>query len=184
MIDRLSSDRPPSSPENSPDHDAPHVDLYTVGHSTRTIAELIDLLTTWQIDELVDIRSIPYSSYNPQFNREAIEPALRARSIEYRHDPDLAGPTPDRETMGRARTCAERSVGYETWLDTERATEAMTQIDSSVEKGIRIAMMCGEIRPENCHRFRLASRLDRVYGRLARHLIGPDTWTDHPPTLI
>ena len=167
----------------SPDSGTFPVDLYTVGHSTRELQSFIDLLQTWSIDLLLDIRSIPYSGYNPQFNREPLSAALAPAAIAYKHDPRLAGPAPDRETMKAARSCAERSVGYDAWLETDEAGTGISDLMRAIDSGERIAMMCGEIRPDRCHRFRLSSRLAIEHGRSVRHIASASEWTDHPPTL-
>lgn len=67
------------------------VRLYTVGHSTRTIDELVALLRPFGIGTVVDVRTIPRSRHNPQFEREALRAALRRRHLGYVHLPALGG---------------------------------------------------------------------------------------------
>jgi uncharacterized protein (DUF488 family) len=67
------------------------VSVHTIGHSTRTIDELVLLLRTFGVSLLVDIRTIPKSRHNPQFNREGLRSSLRRRSIQYAHLPRLGG---------------------------------------------------------------------------------------------
>jgi uncharacterized protein (DUF488 family) len=65
--------------------------LFTIGHSTRTIAELVALLRQVAVDLLVDVRSIPRSRTNPQFNADTLAAALVDAGIAYRHLPALGG---------------------------------------------------------------------------------------------
>ncbi|HPN14425.1 MAG TPA: DUF488 domain-containing protein, partial [Spirochaetota bacterium] len=65
--------------------------IYTVGHSNRTIEELFEILKAYKIERVVDIRSVPRSMHNPQFNKDAIARSLRNRHISYRQMKDLGG---------------------------------------------------------------------------------------------
>ncbi len=65
--------------------------ILTVGHSTRPLEELVALLLAFEVGVLADVRTIPRSRRNPQFNTEALEPALGARGIRYVHLPRLGG---------------------------------------------------------------------------------------------
>ena len=65
--------------------------LYTIGHSTRTTRQLVDLLRAHGVEQVVDVRTIPQSRHNPQFNRPALSRALHAVKIGYRHVRALGG---------------------------------------------------------------------------------------------
>jgi uncharacterized protein (DUF488 family) len=65
--------------------------MFTIGHSTRPLEELIELLRAHEVRRVIDIRSIPRSRHNPQYNRETLGPALRSRKIGYVHLKDLGG---------------------------------------------------------------------------------------------
>src|SRR5690606_26272410 len=65
--------------------------VFTIGHSTRSFEELVALLRAHGIERLVDVRTIPRSRRNPQFNRDTLGPALRNRRIAYRHMQGLGG---------------------------------------------------------------------------------------------
>src|SRR5947207_13112787 len=68
-----------------------NVRLYTIGHSTRTFDELVTLLRAFDISILADIRTVPRSHHNPQFNRDALRSKLRSRKLRYVHLPELGG---------------------------------------------------------------------------------------------
>src|SRR5258708_33615119 len=65
--------------------------IYTVGHSTRTTRELLELLRTQGVEQVVDVRTIPRSRHNPQFNRPALSRSLHAAKLRYRHLKALGG---------------------------------------------------------------------------------------------
>src|ERR1700675_5032030 len=65
--------------------------IFTIGHSTRTLEELIEMLRGHGVRRVIDIRTIPRSRRNPQYNRETLGPALRSRKIGYVHLKDLGG---------------------------------------------------------------------------------------------
>ena len=65
--------------------------IYTVGHSTRTTRELLELLRTQGVEQVVDVRTIPWSRHNPQFNRPALSRSLHAAKLRYRHLKALGG---------------------------------------------------------------------------------------------
>jgi uncharacterized protein (DUF488 family) len=69
--------------------------LYTIGHSTHSIEELIRLLNGHAVNAVCDVRSSPYSQYNPQFNRESLQKALKASGISYVFLGDELGARPD-----------------------------------------------------------------------------------------
>ena len=65
--------------------------IFTIGHSTRRIDEFIKLLKMHDVEEVVDVRSIPMSRYNPQFNRDALKHSLKGNGIRYKHVKKLGG---------------------------------------------------------------------------------------------
>src|SRR5260370_19371956 len=70
--------------------------IYTVGHSTRTTRELLELLRAQGVEQVVDVRTIPRSRHNPQFNRPALSRSLHAAKLRYRHLKALGGLRPAR----------------------------------------------------------------------------------------
>jgi uncharacterized protein (DUF488 family) len=67
------------------------VEVFTIGHSTRTLDELVAMLRAFKVSVLADIRTIPRSRHNPQFNGDALRSILRSRRIRYMHIPELGG---------------------------------------------------------------------------------------------
>ncbi len=86
--------------------------IHTVGHSTQSAEELAALVTSFGVTDLIDIRAIPYSRYNPQFNREEMERVMPGLGLRYEHVAELGGRRPSPEVMQAAKSCSERSRGF------------------------------------------------------------------------
>ncbi len=125
--------------------------IYTVGHSTRSLDQFVELLRSYGIQALVDIRTIPRSRHNPQFNRETLAKFLRSRRINYRHMKVLGGlrhARPDSPNVGW-RNASFR--GFADYMQTPAFAEALQQLmDLSTKKPTVI--MCAEAVPWRCHR--------------------------------
>src|SRR5262245_66645453 len=89
-------------------------EVFTVGHSTRSLEALVGLLQAHDVKRLVDVRTIPRSRRNPQFNKETLPAALRAEGIKYRHLPKLGG-LRDRKSVveGKTGDVGGRGTGQE-----------------------------------------------------------------------
>ncbi len=129
----------------------PSITLFTVGHSTRGIDEFVHLLKTHGIRRIVDIRTIPRSRHNPQFNRETLSRFLRNRRINYRHMQALGGFRHARvDSLNKGwRNASFR--GFADYMQTLEFEEALKKlIDLAAQK--RTAIMCAEAVPWRCHR--------------------------------
>jgi len=132
--------------------------LHTVGHSTHAIEEFIGILEAHGIDQLVDIRTIPKSRHNPQFNREALAASLKASGIVYRHLPGLGGlrrPRPDSINTAWRNTSFR---GYADYMQTDEFRACLQQLmEFAATKPT--AIMCAEAVPWRCHRSLVADAL-------------------------
>jgi uncharacterized protein (DUF488 family) len=148
--------------------------IYTIGHSTRSLDELVALLRHAEVEALVDIRTVPRSRANPQFNRETLPEALAARGLAYRHIAALGGlrgkrkdaPSPNALWRNEAfRNYADYAMGAEFRAGLEALRElAMRQ---------RAAMMCAEAVWWRCHRRIVADYL-LARGAAVIHILGPE----------
>ncbi len=133
--------------------------VYTIGHSTRPQAELIDLLRHYGVVTLADVRTIPRSRHNPQFNREALAEALPAAGIAYVHLPLLGGL---RHGLGDASPNAgwrnESFRAYADYMQTAEFAEGLEQLHALTEAG-PVTLMCAEAVPWRCHRSLIADAL-------------------------
>jgi uncharacterized protein (DUF488 family) len=132
--------------------------IFTIGHSTRTLEELIELLRAHEVRRVIDIRTMPRSRHNPQYNRETLGPALRSRKIGYVHLKDLGGlrrAKPDSKNIGWHNTSFR---GYADYMQTP-------EFEAGLKRAIRLsavkpsALMCAEAVPWRCHRSLVADAL-------------------------
>jgi uncharacterized protein (DUF488 family) len=156
--------------------------VYTIGHSTRTQGELIDILQHHGIPVLLDIRAIPYSRYNPQFNRETMMEVMPGEGIHYEHIEALGGHRPSPEVMKAAKSCSDRSHGFAEYMKSEEFQRGLDRV-IELAASSPVALMCGEREPEHCHRFWVADAL-RERGIEPQHLIHRDEVREHPMNLF
>jgi uncharacterized protein (DUF488 family) len=142
--------------------------IFTIGHSTRPIGEFIELLRSHGVEQLIDIRTIPKSRRNPQFNSEGLAASLQADGIRYVHLKELGG-------LRRARrdsiNLGWRNAGFRGYADFMQTPE----FEAGVERAIRLAsdrpsaLMCAEAVPWQCHRSLVADAL-LVRGNRVAHI--------------
>ena len=132
--------------------------ISTLGHSTLPIERFIALLQTYGIERLVDIRTMPRSRHNPQFNDTALAGSLTAEHLEYVHMHALGGLRHARKESPNTGWRNGSFRGYADYMQTEAFQEAVeTLIHMSREK--RVAIMCAEAVPWRCHRSLVADAL-------------------------
>jgi len=133
--------------------------VYTVGHSTRPIEVFIELLKSFEITHLVDVRTIPRSRRNPQFNKESLPEPLGAVSIAYTHIPGLGGlrkPLPDSVNTAWRN---ESFRGYADYMGTPAFDENLQRLIELIDTEAAVAIMCAEALPWRCHRSLIADAL-------------------------
>jgi uncharacterized protein (DUF488 family) len=143
--------------------------IWTIGHSTRSIEAFLGLLATHGIEQLVDVRLIPYSRRNPQFNSEALQASLTAAGLRYEPMPALGGrrkPRPDSPNSGW-RNASFR--GYADYMQTLPFWKTLKELRTRAE-GSRTAIMCAEAVPWRCHRSLIADALVSA-GWEVRHIV-------------
>src|ERR1700676_2611352 len=130
----------------------------TVGHSTRPIDEFIALLKEHAVKRLVDIRTVPRSRHNPQFNRDELPVSLRAAHIGYTHLPELGGL---RHARKDSLNTGWRNLSFRRFADYMLTPEFERGLQELIEMGAQepIAIMCAEAVPWRCHRSLIADAL-------------------------
>ncbi len=143
--------------------------LFTIGHSTHSAGRLIELLGQHSINAVADVRSSPYSSYNPQFNRELLQKELENAHIEYVY-------------MGKELGARSNDPGcYKdgtVQFDLVAQTSLFQKGLSRLKKGIqsyRIALLCAEKDPVSCHRTMLICRNIRSEELTIQHILEDGT---------
>ena len=155
------------------------ITLYTVGHSTRALVELLRLLEAHGIRRLVDVRTVPRSRRHPHFDREPLAAALASRGIDYLHVPALGGlrvPRPDSPHQG----LPEALRGFADHMETPAFEAALEDAIARAGNG-RLALMCAEAVPERCHRSLIADALV-ARGCRVEHIVGEGAPRIHAPT--
>ncbi len=151
--------------------------IATIGHSTRGLDSFIELLRENRIKWIADVRSIPRSRRNPQFNREALPEVLNVHGIGYSHFASLGGfrkPSPESPNT-RWRNASFR--GYADYMQTAQFQEALDSfVNLAREK--TTAIMCAEALPWRCHRFLIADSLV-ARGLRVTHILGPGDVMSH-----
>ena len=145
--------------------------LWTIGHSTRSVADLVALLREHRVTRLVDVRRIPHSKRHPQFDTAALARDLPAAGIDYRHAPGLGGFRKPRENSVNT---AWRTPAFRGYADYMQTTDFAAHVEAlRVEAATAAtAVMCAEAHPARCHRSLLADAL-LVRGVDVRHILGP-----------
>jgi len=151
--------------------------LWTLGHSTRPIDEFIGLLYAYQISLLVDVRTVPRSRYNPQFNRNRLAQSLRDAGLQYRHLPELGGlRKPKKDSLNDGwRNASFR--GYADYMKTEEFHKAIDALMASGSQQ-KTSVMCAEAVPWRCHRSLIADALVSCDWDV-RHIMSPEIATPH-----
>ena len=126
---------------------------FTIGYGDYPIDRFIDSVRSAGIDTIIDVRSTPYSRFNPQFNRENLEKSLKESAIGYRFMGDRLG---GRYT-NPGLLFPDGTVNYRKVQETELFKEGISQLLAVISSGKTIALMCAEKEPERCHRFALIS---------------------------
>jgi len=151
--------------------------LFTIGHSTRGIDELLAMLAENRIETLIDVRRFPGSRRHPQFSREALAASLAAAGIDYVHEVDLGGrrqPLPDSPNTAW-RVAAFR--GYADHMGSAAFAAALDRLLRSAARS-RTVILCAEAVPWRCHR-RLIADAATVAGAEVLHILGPGRLDRH-----
>ncbi len=154
--------------------------ITTIGHSNRTLEEFIELLRLRHIELLVDLRTVPRSRHNPQFNRETLPGSLAAAGIDYTHMAGLGGlrhPHADSVNSGW-RNASFR--GYADYMQTPEFEKSLAEL-VALAKRRRLAIMCAEAVPWRCHRSLVADALV-ARGVPVEHVVSSRSVTAHKLT--
>lgn len=125
--------------------------IYSIGHGNKKIEDFIFELKSFGVEYLLDIRSKPFSKWNPQFNQALLDVELKKHGITYVFVGDSLGGLPD------DRSCYDINgkVVYDLIKEKEFFIEGLSRLTTAHEKGIHLAIMCSESKPEECHRSKL-----------------------------
>lgn len=154
--------------------------IWTIGHSTRSLEEFLELLRVFKIELLADVRSFPGSKKFPHFNKENLAPELKRVSVSYVHYPDLGG---RRKVLPDSANTAWKNKsfqGYADYMSTAPFNNGISMLcDAAKEK--RTAYMCSEAVWWRCHRSLISDYL-KVQGWNVMHILSATHAEPHPYT--
>ena len=148
--------------------------FYTIGHSTRSVPELADLLRGAGADLVVDVRTVPRSRTNPQFNADTLPEALAAYQIGFRHVRKLGGLRGRRKDQGPSRNAFWENASFRNYADyaaTPEFREGMAEL-RELGRTRTCAVLCAEAVWWRCHRRIIADHL-LAGGQPVFHIMGP-----------
>ena len=154
--------------------------VLTIGHSTRMLQEFISLLKTHSVTRVVDVRTVPRSRHNPQFNRDSLPEELKKVGLGYVHLPGLGGL---RHAKRDSLNLGWRNASFRGYADYMQTPEFEGSLDELIQlaKQDRIAIMCAEAVPWRCHRSLIADAL-LVRGIRTEDIMSPTNRTVHALT--
>jgi uncharacterized protein (DUF488 family) len=132
--------------------------IFTLGHSTLPIERFVTVLRAYAIERLADIRTIPRSRHNPQFNDITLANSLRAQHLDYVHLRALGGLRHARKDSSNTGWRNESFRGFADYMQTEEFENALEAL-IRMGKEKRVAIMCAEAVPWRCHRSLVADAL-------------------------
>jgi uncharacterized protein (DUF488 family) len=146
----------------------------TIGHSNRSLGEVLDMLRDARVEQLIDVRSFPRSRTNPAFNIDRFPDDLARVQIGYRHCPALGGRRPKQPGVDENLNALWRVQSFHNYADYALGDEFAAAFDELVRlgRGRRLALMCSEAVWWRCHRRIIADYLI-LNGHPVDHLMAP-----------
>ena len=172
--------RPAASTGAMPSADESRCEVLTVGHSTRPIEVFIELLVSHGVTQLIDVRTVPRSRHNPQFNEDALPVSLVVANIGYAHASGLGGFRP---TTADSVNVGWRNLSFRGYADYMQTEDFAADLASVIELAHtdRVALMCAEAVPWRCHRSLVADAL-LVRGVAVCEIVSPKRLQAHKLT--
>jgi uncharacterized protein (DUF488 family) len=141
--------------------------LYSIGHGNKTFEEFEKELRAFNIQYLIDVRSKPYSKWNPSFNQDMLKCLLQRNGYTYVYMGDTIGGMPSDTTC-----YTEGHIDYAKVKEKDFFKAGLMRLLTAAEKELRVAIMCSESEPEKCHRSKLIGQELMKYGISLNHIVG------------
>ena len=154
--------------------------VFTIGHSTRTLEEFVELLGVYDLTLLVDVRTVPHSRHNPQFNKETLPSSLKPYGARYIHMPQIGGLRHPKHDSVNTAWKNSGFRGYADYMQTQEFTDSLLKIISLTREN-RLALMCAEALPWRCHRSLISDALVVRHIKV-EHIIGKESTIKHQLT--
>jgi len=155
--------------------------LFSIGHGQKSVEEFIAELLSFDIQFLIDVRSMPYSKWAPQFNQGCIEHILKSNNIKYAYMGDVMGGRPlDSNSYDNAGY-----FDYKSMAANPLFKAGLQRLINANASGYRVAVMCSEADPSKCHRSKLIGReLYFGYNIDMNHIIAPKHIISEPEIIM
>lgn len=154
--------------------------IYTVGHSTRSEDDFVELLASFQVEMVVDVRRFPGSRKYPHFNRENLEKLLPENGIQYIHLEELGGRRKTTEASKNTTWRHPAFRGYADYMETEDFEKGVQKLQQ-IATTQRTVFMCSEAVWWSCHRSMVSDYL-KAHGWEVRHIMAANKANEHPYT--
>ena len=145
--------------------------IYTVGHSNHSIDYFLELIKHFNIDCIIDVRSVAASAYNPQFNKSNLTGFLKSENIVYMHFAEEFGA---RHTDPMLLD-AQGKVDFDKVRNSQNFERGIKRLWKGIKKGFKIALMCSEAEPFDCHRFAMVTVALQKEGFEVYHILKDKT---------
>ncbi len=139
--------------------------IYTIGYGARGLDELVATLRGYSIEYLVDVRSQPYSRHKPEFTKASLEQGIREAGLRYVFMGDTLGGRPK-----DAQYYTGDKVDYPKLREAPFYKEGLARLQTALDKGLALALMCSEGKPHECHRSKLIGASLEAVGIEVRHI--------------
>lgn len=147
--------------------------IYSIGHGNKKFEDFLKELNSFNVKYLIDIRTNPYSKYNPIYNRELLKNNLEAVNIIYVYMGDNLGGLPS------DRSCyVDGKVSYDIIKEKDFFKEGIARLIKAYEKDINLVVMCSESKPDECHRSKLIGQELLKNNITIQHIIEPNKTKD------
>src|SRR5215204_1409278 len=154
--------------------------IFTIGHSTHPLHEFIDILQSFSISLLADVRNFAGSKRYPHFNKETLELSLNQNDIRYMHFKELGGRRKPAADSINKRWRNEAFRGYADYMQTEGFNESVRQLQDTASKQ-QVAYMCAEAVWWSCHRSLISDYL-KIRGWKVMNIMSKGKADEHPFT--
>lgn len=148
--------------------------IYSIGHANREFDDFIRLLQTYEIEYLIDVRSSPYSKMFPVYNRETFSKSLKQKGFTYVYLGDLLGGLPKDSSCYIEYVDKNneevRKIDYSKIEKKEFFQKGLERLKTAYGKGLKVAVMCSELHPEQCHRSKLIGVALQKVGIIMQHI--------------
>lgn len=130
--------------------------LYTIGHSNRALDEFLGLVYTYDLEQIIDVRSIPKSRLFPWFNKENLEKTLMSSKIKYHHVPQLGGRRATTKSSKNEGWVNASFRGFADYMQTKEFFLGLKILNQFIKDKYKTAILCAEAVPWRCHRSLIA----------------------------